>query len=122
MTSVHQSHQIISNMATNRTNANNKLLLACWSKRRSNPAYKILTPAVKTPNKIKNFSAQKLSSKENAIKHQLDTANSDATKRTNKKIKRNKMQGDTAVNTINVEDSDGDTTFGYNNTPFQEKK
>ena len=54
--------------------------------------------------------------------HQLDTANSDATKRTNKKIKRNKMQGDTAVNTINVEDSDGDTTFGYNNTPFQEKK
>ena len=45
--------------------------------------------------------------------HQLENADSGATKRTKKSTKRNKTQEDSVVNAINVEDSDEHTPFRY---------
>ena len=54
--------------------------------------------------------------------HQLDTADSNAIKCTNKMIKLNKTQGDTAINSVNIENSDEDTPFRYDGIPFNRKK
>ena len=64
MTYMHQSDRIISNMAPNHTNTDRDQLPASPSESQSNSAHEILTWAVKIPNNTKNYSAQKLSSKE----------------------------------------------------------
>ena len=105
MTFVHQSHQTITNIVSNRTNADKNQLPESRSQYQSNPACDILARNAKTQNKTKNSSARILSNKEQAIMHQLETADKKATKRIKRAIKHNKIQEDPPdVNTVSAKD------------------